>query len=50
MYNHSSAQMCLLIGTGSKVSDVAHGLLVVFSSATRAAFKIVAARLAARAI
>ena len=30
MYNHSFAQMCLLIGIVSRVSDVAHGALVVF--------------------
>ena len=29
MYNHSFAQMCLLIGIVSRVSDVAHGALVV---------------------
>ena len=29
MYNHSFAQMCLLIGIVSRVSDMAHGALVV---------------------
>ena len=31
-HNHCIAQMCILIGTVSHVSDVAHGPLIFFAS------------------